>query len=169
MTRSRAVATINGRKSDRQAEPHAATEVAELIEDCRAHVASITELAGITLRALCECYEYEDDEPHLGHCCDHVLQVLTEVHTALVTLGVSHDRSSLTRAAEIAKRCKAQRRLLCPAVHVIRAIIYILQGVKPDYHDQVLPALRDVESGILHVMNALERVIQGKAPGSFQH
>jgi len=163
------VATINGRKTGRHAEPHAATEVAELIEDCRAHVASITELAGITSRALCAWYEYEDDEPHLGHCCDHVLRVLTEVQTALVTLGVSRDRSPLTRAAEIAKRCDAQRRLLCPAVHVTRAIIYILQGVEPNYHDQVLPALRDLESGILHVMNALERVVQGKAPGSLRH
>jgi len=163
------VATINGRKTCRQAEPHPATEVAELIEDCRAHVASITELANITLRALCECYEYEDDEPHLGHCGDHVLQVLIDVQTTLVTLSVSNNQPSLTCAAEVAKRCDAQRRLLCPAVHVIRAIIYILQGVEPDYHDQVLPALRDLESGMLHVMTALERVIQGEAPGSFQH
>ena len=91
------------------------------------------------------------------------------VQSVRTTLGVSHDRSPLTRGAEIAKRCDAQRRLLCPAVHATRAIIYILQGVEPNYHDQVLPALRDLEGGILHVMNALERVVQGKAPGSFQH
>ena len=143
--------------------------VAELIEGCRAHVASITKLADVTLRALCECYEYEDDEPHLGHCCDHVLQVLTEVQAALITLGVSHDQPSLTRETEIANRCDAQRRLLCPAVHVVRAIIYILQGVEPDHHDQVLPTLRDLESGMSNVISALEQVTQGKASSFFQH
>ncbi len=139
----------------------------ELIETCRAHVASLTELAEVTTRALRECYEHGDDEPHLWQCCDLVRQILMQVQAALIPIGVvSHEADPLTRAAEITKGCEAQRRLLRPAVHVIRASICILRGVDPHYHDQVLPALRDLESGMATVIDGLETAIQGRQCGS---
>ncbi|MGH8614880.1 MAG: hypothetical protein ACREYF_23355 [Gammaproteobacteria bacterium] len=51
----------------------------------------------------------------------------------------------------------------------MRAIIYILQGVEPDHHDQILPALRDLESGMSNVMDALKQGINGRASSSLQH
>lgn len=134
----------------------------ELIEACRSHLASLTELADVTVRALRECYEYEDDDPHIWQCCDLVRQILTQAHAALIPLGVvSCETDLLTRAAEIAKDSEDQRRLLGPAVHVIRASIYILQRVEPNYHDQVLPALHDLESGTSMIIDGLERSIEG--------
>lgn len=133
----------------------------ELIEDCRAHLASVIDLTDAMVGALRECYEYEDDEPHLWQCCDLVHQVLMQVQSALIPLGiVSHEADSLTRAAEIAKGCDDQRRLLCPSAHVIRASIHILRGVEPDDHDQVLPALRDLESGLSRIIDGLDRAIE---------
>lgn len=139
----------------------------ELIEACRAHVASLTELADVTARSLRECYKYGDDEPHLWQCCDLVRQILMQVQAALIPIGVvSHEADPLTRAVEIKKGSEAQRRLLRPAVHVIRASICILRGVEPNYHDQVLPALRDLESGMATVIDGLEKAIQGCPCGS---
>jgi hypothetical protein len=161
--------TIKERQKNDAAAAHPVSEApsfdplvaSELIEACRAHVASLTELADVTARVLRECYEYEDDEPHLGQCCDLVRQILVQVQAALIPLGiVSHDTDPLTRAAEVAKSCEEQRRLLCPAVHVIRASLSILRGVEPNYHDEVLPALRDLESGMAMVIDGLERVVR---------
>lgn len=133
----------------------------EFIEACRAHLASVIELTDVTVLTLRECYEYDDDEPHLWQCCDLVHQVLMQVQAALIPLGiVSHEADPLTRAAEIAKGCDDQRRLLCPSVHVIRASIHILRGVEPDDHDQVLPALRDLESGLSLIIDGLDRAIE---------
>ena len=161
--------TTKKKKKGRLAVPSAAAEVpgfdplmvSELIEACRANVASLTELAEVTSRALHECYEYEDDEPHLWQCCDLVRQVLAQAQTALVPLGViSHETAPITRAAEVANGCEEQQQRLRPAVQVIRAAIYILRGLESNHDDQVHPALRDLESGIASVVDGLERVIQ---------
>lgn len=165
------VKAIDETRKDRAAVPDPVIDAAnldpliasELIEACRAYVVSITELADVTARVLRECYEYEDDEPHLWQCCDFVRQILTQVQAALLPLGVvSHETDPLTRATEITKGCDEQRRLLQPAVHVIRASIYILGGVEPNYRDQVLLALRDLESGMAAVIDGLEAAIQGR-------
>lgn len=134
----------------------------ELIEACRAHLASVIELTDVTVLTLREFYEYEHDEPHLWQCCELVRQVLMQVQAALIPLGiVSHEEDPFTRAAEIAKGCDDQRRLLlCPSVHVIRASIHILRGVEPNDHDQGLPALRDLESGLTLIIAGLDRVIE---------
>jgi hypothetical protein len=135
---------------------------AELIESCRAHVATITELAEITTRALRECYEYEDDEPQLWHCCGLVRHLLMQVHTALVPIGiVSHETDPHAHALTIEKTCEEQRRLLRPAIHVVRQGIYIVENIEPNYNDQVVPALRDLENGISMVIDGLGMVIQG--------
>lgn len=130
----------------------------ELIEACGAHLASVIELTDVTVLTLREFYEYEHDEPHLWQCCELVRQVLMQVQAALIPLGiVSHEADQFTRAAEIAKGCDDQRRLLCPSVHVIRASIHILRGVEPNDHDQGLPALRDLESGLTLIIAGLDR------------
>jgi hypothetical protein len=134
----------------------------ELIEDCRVHVASISELADVTARALRECYEYEDDEPQLWQCCGLVRQLLMQVHAALVPLGIeSHETEPHVHAIRVEKTCEAQRRMLRPAVHVVRAGIYIVENIEPNYNDQVVPALRDLENGIAMVIDGLGLVIQG--------
>src|SRR5687768_8150765 len=61
------------------------TQIAELIESCRAHAASVAELAGVTSQALDQCYGYEENEPHLGQCCELVQQVLAQTESALAT------------------------------------------------------------------------------------
>jgi len=134
----------------------------EIIEDCRAHVASITELADITARALRECYEYEDDEPQLWQCCGVVRQLLMQVHATLEPLGiVSQETDPHALAMRIEKTCEEQRRMLRPAVHVVRAGIYIVENFEPNHNDQVVPALRDLEKGISMVIDGLGMVIQG--------
>lgn len=135
--------------------------VSELIEACRSHVASLTELAELTSRTLYDCYEYEVDERHLGQCCNRVQHVLAQVQVALMALGiVSHETAPLTRAADIAKGCEAQRQRLRSAVHEVRTSIDILRGVEPTHDDPVLTALRDLERGIATIVDGLERVIQ---------
>lgn len=138
-----------------------AIAVAELIEVGRARVANLSELAGVTARTLFELYDYESDDPELWQCCQLIRQVLKQTHAALIPLGiVSHDTAPLTRALEIATGCEAQCQWLRPAVHVARATIHVLINVKLDHHDEVLPALRDLESGIADVVAGLEKIIQ---------
>jgi hypothetical protein len=135
--------------------------VAELIEAGRARVANLSELAGVTARTLYELYDYESDDPELWQCCQLIRQVLKQTQVALMPLGiVSHDTAPLIRAEEIAVGCKAQRQWLQPAVHVVRATIHVLIDVKLDHQDEILPALRDLESGIADVVAGLEKVIQ---------
>lgn len=169
------VKAIDETRKDRAAVPDPVNDApsfdpsiaSELIEACRAHVASLTELADVAARSLRECYEYGDDEPHLWQCCDLVRQILMQVHAALIPIGVvSHETDPLTRAAEITKGSEEQRRLLRPAVHVIRASIYILRGVEPNSYDQVLPALRDLESGMATAIDGIEKATQGCPGGS---
>ena len=138
-----------------------AISVAELIEACRAHVANLAELADTTTRALLELYDYELDEPELWQCCRLVRQVLKQAQTALLPLGiVSHDTAPWVRAEEIAVGCETQQQWLRPAVHVIRATLQVLLAAVKNHPDEVLPALRDLERGLLVVIEALERVIQ---------
>src|SRR5687767_13109804 len=78
------------------------TPIAELIESSRAHAASVAELAGVTSKALDQCYGYADNEPHLGHCCELVEQVLGQTETALATLGgISHDVEEVAKSCEL--------------------------------------------------------------------
>lgn len=138
-----------------------AIAVAELIEAGRARVANLSDLAAVTARTLFELYDYESDDPELWQCCQLIRQVLKQTQAALIPLGiVSYDTAPLTRAEEIATGCEAQRRWLRPAVHVVRAIIHVLIDVKLDHHDELLPALRDLEGGIADVVVGLEKVIQ---------
>lgn len=154
--------STSGRAAGEAAAPlFDAISVAEQIEACRARVANLTELADVTARTLYELYDYDSDDPELCGCCDLIRQVLKQAHSALIPLGIaSHDTAPRARAAEIAIGCETQRQWLRPAVHVIRATIHVLIDVKFDDHDEVLPALRDLEGGLLNVVAALEGVVQ---------
>jgi hypothetical protein len=133
--------------------------MAELIESCRAHAASVAELADVTSKALDQCYGYEENEPHLGQCCELVGQVLEQTESALVALGVvSHDVEPQSHAEEVAKGCELQRRSLTRAMHVVRATSAVLGTFESNSHDQVLLALHDLESGIQFLIDALRRV-----------
>jgi hypothetical protein len=130
----------------------------ELVESCRAHAASVAELAGVTSMALDQCYGYEENEPHLGQCCELVRQVLEQTESALMTLGViSHDVESRLHA-EVAEGCELQRRSLTRAMHVVRATSAILGTFESNSHDHVLLALYDLESGIQFLIDGLRRV-----------
>ena len=61
---------------------------------------------------------------------------------------------------EIATGCEAQRQWLRPAVHVMRATIHALLDINPAHEGELLPGLRDLEGGLLHVVYGLERVVQ---------
>jgi hypothetical protein len=170
MSLTRAAIMITKRKKrGRLADPSRAAKasgfdpvmVSELIEACRAHVASLVELAEVTSRTLYDCDEYEADERDLGLRCDRVRHLLAQVQVALMTLGiVSHDTDACTRASDIAKGCEAQQQELRSAVHLVRASIDILRGFEPNHDDPILTALRDLERGIASVVDGLERVIQ---------
>lgn len=135
------------------------TQNAELVESCRAHAASVVELAGVTSQALDQCYGYEENEPHLGLCCELVQQVLDQTESALGTLGViSHDVEPRVHAEEVAKGCELQRRSLTRAMHVVRATSAILGTLESNSHDHVLLALHDLESGIQFLIDGLRRV-----------
>ena len=130
---------------------------AEIIEGCRAHAASLNELADVASRALYECYEYERDEPHLGLCCAVVRRLLGQVHAALAPLGIlAMDVDPHMLRTEIASGCKEQMQLLVLTQHVVRSIIHILRSAAPSTHDQVLLALNDLENGICSVVTGLE-------------
>lgn len=138
-----------------------AVAVAELVEAGRARVAHPSVLAGFAARTLFEVYDYESDDPELWQCCQLIRQVLKQAHLALIPLGiVSHDTAPRTRAEEIATGCEALRQWLRPTVHVVRATPHVLIDVKFDHHEEVLPALRDLERGLADVIAGLEKVIQ---------
>jgi hypothetical protein len=138
-----------------------AIAVAEFIETCRAQIGSLAKLAGTISNALFEYYDYDGDEPELWQCCRLVCQVLAQAEAALMPLGVvSQDTPPLDRAKEIATGCETQRQWLRPAVHVVRATIHVLLDIKPAHEGELLPGLRDLEGGLLHVVDGLGRVIQ---------
>lgn len=136
--------------------------VSELIEACRAHTASVQELADVTSQALHKCFEYESGEPHLGKCIDVVRQLLDQVLTALPPLGVvSHDADPQNRAMEIAVGCEGQRKLLHGAWHITIATIYILKRAGLDQSDQnneIMASLRDLEEGIRTIFDSLNPI-----------
>jgi len=135
--------------------------MAELIESCRAHAVSVTELAEVTSRALYECYQYEANEPHLGQCCDLVRHVLDQAASALVSLGVvSYDVEPRSRATEI-EHCEVQGQSLTRAMHVVRATISIVGRLQPHAHEDVLLALRSLEGGIGSVIEGMGRATRG--------
>lgn len=135
--------------------------VSELIEACRAHVASLVELAEATSQTLHDCCGREVDERDLGQRCDRVRHLLAQVQVALMALGiVSHETAPCTRASDIEKGCEGQQQKLRSAVQIVRANIDILRGVELNHDDPVLAALRDLERGIASVVDGLGRVIQ---------
>ena len=134
--------------------------MAEQIESCRAHAASVTKLAAVTSRALYECYQYEENEPHLGQCCELVHHVLEQAESAIVSLGVvSYDIEARTRVAEI-ENCETQGQCLSRAMHVVRATIALLDRPQSNNHAQVLLALHNLERGIGSVIDSLGRATQ---------
>jgi hypothetical protein len=157
-----------GSKNDPGTAPAAVADVsdfdllraAELIDGCRSLLASLDEYAHISSRVLHQCYEYENDEPRLGYCGDVVTDLLGQVQTALVPLGVvSWDSEPQIRALEISAECKAQQQQLTRARHVVRAIVHFLQDNQGNEHPDVCPALWDLEDGIKNVFDGLEAVV----------
>lgn len=138
-----------------------AITVAEFIETSRAQIGSLAKLAGTISNALFEYYDYEGDEPELWLCCRLIRQVLEQVEAALRPLGdVSHDTPPLVTAMAIATGCEVQRQWLRPAAHVVRATIHVLLDIKPAHEGELLPGLRDLERGLLCIVDGLEHVIQ---------
>ncbi|WP_161827365.1 hypothetical protein [Steroidobacter agaridevorans] len=133
--------------------------VAEHIESCRAHAASLSGLANIATQTLHTCFEYGPDEPHLGTCMDAALELLDQVHTALQPLGaVSHYADPVSRASEIAAGCEAQRKALHRARHLTLAVIYVLRSSEmdgTDEADEIIESLHELEEGIRLVLEGL--------------
>ena len=133
--------------------------VSELIEDCRAHTATLQKLANVTSQALHECFAYEPDEPHLGKCIDAVGELLDQVLTALLAVGVtSHDVDPLDRATEIVAACEKHRRALLSARHITKATIDILRRAHLDgssRKDEVMASLREIDGGIQTIFESL--------------
>jgi hypothetical protein len=137
------------------------TRMAELLDSCRAHSASIAELAGATSKALSQCYQYEENDPHLGQCCELVQQVLEQTKWALATRGVgSREVEPTAYVEEISKGCERQLQSLSRAMHVVRAMGEILGALHPNHHDHILLALYDMESGIQMLIGGLRKVTQ---------
>lgn len=146
--------------------------VAELIEACRAHTASLQDIANTASEALHEFFEYEIDEPHLGTCIDVVKQLLDEVLrqlldrvlTALPPLGiVEHDADPAHRAMEIAAGCEAQRQQLLRARHITLATIYTLRSSVEQCLEvnATIESLRDLEGGVREVFDGLNPLALG--------
>jgi hypothetical protein len=90
---------------------------------------------------------------------DGALELLDQVHTALLPLGVvSHDVDPQSRAADIAAGCEAQRRLLHRARHLTLAVIYVLRSSEldgTDEADEIIESLHELEDGIRLVLDGL--------------
>lgn len=136
-----------------------ALRVSEHIESCRAHAASLSGLAHIATQALHTCIEYGPDEPHLGTCMDGALELLDQVHAALLPLGVvSHEIDPESRAVEIAAGCETQRGVLHRARHLTLAVIYVLRSSEmdgTDEADEIIESLHELEEGIRLVLDGL--------------
>jgi hypothetical protein len=141
-----------------------AKSIADLVETCRAKVAKLFKPTEITYRALFEYDGDESDDLELWQCCRLAYQLLRQTHAALIPLGVAPYKSWPRERGKIATGCEAQQRWLGPAIHVIRAVIYVLVDRRPDHLGDMLPALRDLERGINDVIGTLEQVIQRCRP-----
>lgn len=135
--------------------------MAKLMGSCRAHTASVAELASVTSKSLSQCYEYEEDEPHLGRCCELVQQVLEQTKWALATWGVgSREVEPSVYVQEVSKGCELQAQALARAMHVVRAMSEILGRLQLNHHDQILLGLYDLESGMHCLVDGLRKVAQ---------
>jgi hypothetical protein len=131
------------------------------MDGCRAHTASIAELAGATSKALSQCYQYEKNEPHLGQCCELVHQVLEQTKWALAMRGVgSRDTEPSVYVKEVSKGCELQAQSLTRAMHVVRAMSEILGRLQFNHHNQILLGLYDLESGTQLLVDGLRKVTQ---------
>lgn len=137
-----------------------AKSITDLVETSRAMVGKLIKSTEITYRSLFEYYDYEGDDPELWQCCRLVCQLLRQTEAALISLGITPRKIFPRECAEIAAGCEAQQQRLRPAIHVIRSIIYVLLDQKADQLDEILPALRDIESDLDEILGALEQVIQ---------
>lgn len=137
------------------------TRMAELLDSCRAHTANVAELAGATSMALTQCYQYEEDEPHLGQCCALVQQVLEQTKWALATRAVGSREVELSvYVEELSKGCELQVQSLTRAMHVVRAMSEILDRLQFNHHDHILLGLYDLESGMQFLVDGLRKVTQ---------
>lgn len=141
-----------------------AMSIADLVDTRRAKVAKLFKPTEITYRALFEYYGDESDDLELWQCCWLTYQLLRQTHIALVPLGAAPYQSWPRDRGKIATGCEAQQRWLGPAIHVIRAVVYVLVDRKPVHLGEMLPALRHLERGISDVIGALEQVIQRCRP-----
>lgn len=138
-------------------------DTAALIESCRAHAASMAELADVTSKGLSGGYEYEEGDPYLHECCGLVQRVLQQTESVLSSLGVTSLEEP--RAMDIGSGCMDQEQWLIGSVHTIRAMISILGFVEPNDHPQVLPALGDLEGGIRMLVEGLRAIAARECRG----
>ncbi len=125
------------------------SEAAELTQLYQSHLARVIDLTEITWQVLLDCYAYDPEDPLLWQCCNLVGDILKRAQGAFTHEGiVAHEAAPL------------QQEWLRPAVQVVRVTECTLRGVKPNYQPEVLPALRDVERGIVSVLDLLDRLVQ---------
>jgi hypothetical protein len=132
------------------------SDTTALIESCRAHAASMAELADATSKGLSGGYHYEESDPHLHECCGLVHRVLQRTESLLSESGaVSLEDPG---AMDIGPGCMDQEQWLKGSVHTVRAIISILRSVEPNDHSQIIPALGDLAGGIDILVEGLKAI-----------
>jgi hypothetical protein len=136
-----------------------AKNITDLVETCRAKVEKLLKPSQVTYLSLFEYYDYEGDDPELWQCCWLVCLLLRQTHTALLAQNVVPQKIFPSECSDIATACEAQQRWLRPAIHVIRATIYVLVDRKVDHLDEMIPALRKMERDIDEVVGALKEVM----------
>jgi hypothetical protein len=135
--------------TDSSSVTHDTLELPELIQLSQTQLSSVIGLMEITSEVLRQCYAYEPGEPELWQCCNLVCDLLKQARTSLTLEGVVTHQATLLH-----------QEWLRPSVHVIRVSLQILRGVKPNYQREVLPALRDLELGIVTTVELLDRMAQ---------
>lgn len=126
-----------------------------VIEVCREHVLNVAMLAQTTANMLCQCFTYEATEPHLGHSCLLVYDVLEQVARALepLTLPIP-GRDPLHLAAA----CEVQRRQLLAAQAVIRAMEFVSRNTfdcRRSTEREIRDVLLDIDDSLQTSISAL--------------
>lgn len=138
---------------------------AELIESCRAHLASMTLLVGVTSQMLHQAYGYEAQEPNLGECCDAVSLLLMPAEQLMSALGVVYaNEDPVAHAKRLEEACPLLARSLRPCIHVVRAITAVLKSASLEQARETLEALHDLENGLSSVLNGIDYI--ATSPGS---
>jgi hypothetical protein len=136
---------------------------AALIKSCRAHAASMVELADATSRGLSAGYQYEASDAHLHECCGLVQRVLQKTESVLSRLGEVSLEDPQT--IHVGPGCLDQEQWLKGSLHTVRAMISILRPVEPNDHPQVIPALGDLEGGIGMLIEGLKAIAASDSRG----